>query len=61
MTAGLVQDLAQDLFQNLGLASYSNASLICLVVTAFVAGLARGVSGFGPAVIFIPLFDGVLR
>jgi uncharacterized membrane protein YfcA len=51
VTAGLVQDLVQDL----GLASYSNASLGCLVVTAFVAGLARGFSGFGSALIFMPL------
>lgn len=51
MTAGLVQDLVQDL----GLASYSNASLVCLVITAFVAGLARGFSGFGSALIFMPL------
>lgn len=51
----MTADLVQDLFQYLGLASYSHAALVCLVVTAFVAGLARGFSGFGSALIFMPL------
>jgi uncharacterized membrane protein YfcA len=43
----------------LGLAQYSTSSLIFLVVTAFVAGLARGFSGFGSAMIFMPLASAV--
>jgi uncharacterized protein len=39
----------------LGLTSYSTASLVFLVATAFIAGLARGFSGFGSALIFMPL------
>jgi uncharacterized membrane protein YfcA len=39
----------------LGLESYTSASIFLLVGTAFVAGLARGFSGFGSALIFIPL------
>jgi uncharacterized membrane protein YfcA len=43
------------LSHDLGLTSYSNAALVFLVITAFVAGLARGFSGFGSALIFMPL------
>jgi uncharacterized membrane protein YfcA len=39
----------------LGLDGYSAPSLAVLLVTAFVAGLARGFSGFGSALIFMPL------
>ena len=39
----------------LGLGDYSSASLAFILVTAFVAGLARGFSGFGSALIFIPI------
>lgn len=39
----------------LGLASYSTGSLLLVVITAFVAGLARGFSGFGSALIFMPI------
>jgi uncharacterized protein len=39
----------------LGLESYSTAPITILVVTAFVAGLARGFSGFGAALIFMPV------
>jgi uncharacterized membrane protein YfcA len=39
----------------LGVAPYTTSSLVFLVVTAFVAGLARGFSGFGSALIFMPL------
>lgn len=38
-----------------GLDSYSASSLAVLLVAAFVAGLARGFSGFGSALIFMPL------
>ena len=44
----------------LGLGSYSTTSLVFLVVTAFVAGLARGFSGFGSAMIFMPLASAVV-
>jgi len=43
----------------LGLASYSTGSLVLIVVTAFVAGLARGFSGFGSALIFMPIASAV--
>ncbi|MEH2481217.1 putative membrane protein YfcA [Nitrobacteraceae bacterium AZCC 2146] len=43
----------------LGLGSYSTTSLIFLVLTAFIAGLARGFSGFGSAMIFMPLASAV--
>ncbi|MDB5631653.1 MAG: hypothetical protein JWR49_508, partial [Tardiphaga sp.] len=36
----------------LGLGSYSTPSLVFLVFTALIAGLARGFSGFGSAMIF---------
>jgi uncharacterized protein len=39
----------------LGLESYTVASIIFLVATAFVGGLARGFSGFGAALIFMPI------
>jgi uncharacterized membrane protein YfcA len=39
----------------LGLTSYATASLALLVATAFIAGLARGFSGFGSALIFMPI------
>ncbi|MET0708607.1 MAG: sulfite exporter TauE/SafE family protein [Tardiphaga sp.] len=43
----------------LGLASYPTGSLVLIVVTAFVAGLARGFSGFGSALIFMPIASAV--
>lgn len=39
----------------LGLDSYTTAALIFLAGSALLAGLARGFSGFGAALIFIPL------
>jgi uncharacterized membrane protein YfcA len=39
----------------LGLETYTATSIILLVVTAFTAGLARGFSGFGAALIFMPM------
>jgi uncharacterized membrane protein YfcA len=39
----------------LGLESYTIASIIFLAATAFVGGLARGFSGFGAALIFMPI------
>jgi uncharacterized protein len=44
----------------LGLADYSFASLAYILVTAFVAGLARGFSGFGSALIFMPLASSMI-
>ena len=44
----------------LGLADYSAASLAFIVISAFVAGLARGFSGFGSALIFIPLASSMI-
>jgi uncharacterized membrane protein YfcA len=44
----------------LGLADYSAASLVFIVISAFVAGLARGFSGFGSALIFIPLASSMI-
>ena len=44
----------------LGLAQYSTTSLVILVITAFIAGLARGFSGFGSALIFMPLASSVI-
>ena len=44
----------------LGLADYSPASLAYILITAFVAGLARGFSGFGSALIFIPLASSII-
>jgi uncharacterized protein len=39
----------------LGLESYTAASVIIIVATALVGGLARGFSGFGAALIFMPI------
>jgi uncharacterized membrane protein YfcA len=39
----------------LGFESFTATSIILLVVTAFTAGLARGFSGFGAALIFMPM------
>jgi uncharacterized protein len=39
----------------LGLESHTAVSIIVLVATAFVGGLARGFSGFGAALIFMPI------
>ena len=39
----------------LGLESYTAASIAILIATAFVGGLARGFSGFGAALIFMPI------
>jgi uncharacterized protein len=39
----------------LGLESYTVASIVVLVATAFIGGLARGFSGFGAALIFMPI------
>jgi hypothetical protein len=44
----------------LGLADYTSASLAFILVSAFVAGLARGFSGFGSALIFIPLASSMI-
>lgn len=48
------------MIETFGLAQYSTASLVTLVITAFVAGLARGFSGFGSALIFMPLGSSVV-
>jgi uncharacterized membrane protein YfcA len=47
------------MIEALGLAQYSTTSLVFIVVTAFIAGLARGFSGFGSALIFVPLASSV--
>src|SRR3954463_7031234 len=44
----------------LGLENYSPATLAFLAATALTAGLARGFSGFGAALIFIPLASSVI-
>jgi uncharacterized membrane protein YfcA len=44
----------------LGLSSYSPSSLLLVVITAFIAGLARGFSGFGSALIFMPIASAVV-
>jgi uncharacterized protein len=44
----------------LGLESYSTAAIVFLVLSAFIAGLARGFSGFGAALIFMPLASTVM-
>lgn len=48
---------AQDLLSKLAiaLADYSARDLAVLAAAAFIAGLARGFSGFGAALIFMPL------
>jgi len=48
------------MIETLGLAQYSTTSLVILIVTAFIAGLARGFSGFGSALIFMPLASSVI-
>jgi hypothetical protein len=45
----------------LGLSGYSAAALAFLCASAFIAGLARGFSGFGSALIFVPLASTVIR
>lgn len=44
----------------LGLENYSFAQLAFIVTSAFVAGMARGFSGFGSALIFIPLASSII-
>ena len=44
----------------LGLGEYSSAALACILIASFVAGLARGFSGFGSALIFIPLVSSMI-
>jgi Sulfite exporter TauE/SafE len=44
----------------LGLEAFTSASMLFLVGSAFVAGLARGFSGFGSALIFIPLASSLI-
>lgn len=44
----------------IGLEGIATASIIIFFVTAFVAGLARGFSGFGSALIFMPLASAVI-
>jgi uncharacterized membrane protein YfcA len=44
----------------LGLGPYTATSIIFLVASAFIAGLARGFSGFGSALIFIPLASSII-
>jgi uncharacterized membrane protein YfcA len=44
----------------LGLEDYSSGPLAFILITAFVAGLARGFSGFGSALIFIPLASSII-
>ncbi|MGB3864122.1 MAG: sulfite exporter TauE/SafE family protein [Xanthobacteraceae bacterium] len=43
-----------------GLDGFSFTAIAALIVTAFVAGLARGFSGFGSALIFMPLASAVI-
>src|SRR5215470_18430363 len=40
---------------DLGIHEHSGGALVLLAISAFVAALARGFSGFGSALIFIPL------
>jgi uncharacterized membrane protein YfcA len=49
-----------DILAALNLNGYSSAALIALVCTAFLAGLARGFSGFGAALVFMPLASMVI-
>lgn len=44
----------------LGLGAYSTAALAFICAAAFIAGLARGFSGFGAALIFVPLASTVI-
>jgi len=41
-------------------AAYSNGQILFLLGSAFIAGLARGFSGFGGALIFVPLASSVI-
>ena len=43
-----------------GLVGYSNAALVFLAGSALIAGIARGFSGFGGALIFVPLASAVV-
>lgn len=45
----------------LGLDGYPTAALVFLGASAFIAGLARGFSGFGAALIFVPLASTAIR
>jgi uncharacterized membrane protein YfcA len=42
------------------LAGHSGAELLALLASAFLAGLARGLSGFGAALIFMPLASAII-
>ncbi|CAM5283714.1 hypothetical protein ATER59S_00435 [Aquamicrobium terrae] len=53
------RDLASD-FLALLPASYSERELFFLLGSAFIAGLARGFSGFGAALIFMPLAGSII-
>jgi uncharacterized protein len=44
----------------LGLGGYSTGALVFIAACAFIAGLARGFSGFGAALIFVPLASTVV-
>ena len=48
------------MMETLGLVQYSATSLVFITVTAFIAGLARGFSGFGSALIFMSLASSVV-
>jgi uncharacterized membrane protein YfcA len=48
------------MMETLGLVAYSTTSLVLIAIAAFVAGLARGFSGFGSALIFIPLASSIV-
>jgi uncharacterized membrane protein YfcA len=45
---------------SLGFESFTSASMFFLAGSAFVGGLARGFSGFGSALIFIPLASSII-
>ncbi|RAI43324.1 hypothetical protein CH341_15000 [Rhodoplanes roseus] len=45
----------RELLLALGLADYSAGAVAVVAAAAFIAGLARGFSGFGAALIFVPL------
>jgi len=44
----------------LGLDAYSTSTLVFIAVAAALAGLARGLSGFGASLIFVPLASAVI-
>jgi uncharacterized membrane protein YfcA len=44
----------------LGFESFTSSTMFFLIGSAFVAGLARGFSGFGSALIFIPLASSII-